>query len=672
MKRLQFLAAFVVLLFIAASIIIYINLKTQQVLVKTTELQKRVKICANHIEDYYQDFKEEVDYLVDINQSDILSVDENSELIKRIKRIFLKYDKIISTVRIYDIMGNMVVVNKDSYNYFKIYRVNNSNTRNIVSTPRVIMEGMRYKYTVPFTNKNGYAYANISFSLSIPTFIGSEFSDYYLGNESWQFLLNSEGSVLNVKYSEKDISEDTLIKISDEAFIKDEINKGLEGVTNNSIVLKNEKIDLLSVYYPVNFFKNRFGIVFSVEKRAILSSINKNIFVFFITSLLLITIIIFVFIVIIRQHALSEIRIRQSLLALDKIVDHLPVGVFISDQNNIVRKINSSALEMVGFENPRDFMNSAVPQILGNPTELIRKQQGKVYSEKKSVKTNNGEEITILITIVPIVLENEDFYLDTFIDISEIEKAIRAQQVANRAKSEFLANMSHEIRTPMNGIIGITDLLSETELTPEQNELLSLIHDSSEVLLRIINDILDFSKIEAGKLTIEKMPLSLRKIMKSITEQFTIQATEKNLALSLQIDEDIPDDLIGDPIRLQQVFSNLIGNSLKFTKKGRVQITIKTVKREQQEIDLGFAVADTGIGIPSSAIEKIFQSFTQLDSSTSRKFGGTGLGLTISKQLVELMGGSINASSPSGISNDPATPGAMFYFTARFLVKKEN
>ena len=671
MRRIRILAVFVVLLLIVASIYIYINLQTQQYSTKTVELQKRIKICANHIENYYQDFIEEVDYLVDINESNILTVDENSELLKRIKRIYLKYDNIISSVRIYDIAGNLVMVNKDSYNYFKILRVSNSSTRNIVSTPRVITEGQHYKYTVPFTDKNGFIYANISFTLTIPTFIGNEFSDYYLGKESWQFFLNDAGYLLNLKYSEKDIAGDTTLQLNDHSFIVDEINKGFEGVVNNSIVFNGRNINLLSVYFPVNFFKNRFGIVFSVDKRAILSSINVNILVFFITALLLIIITIIVFVLIIRQHAQSEERLEQSLHALDMIVDHMPVGVFITDRSFFIRKINNSALQMIGYEHEDDIVGMAIPEVLGFPVQFTEQEPGKVHSEKKSIKTKKGEEITILMTIVPIVIENEDFFLNTFIDISEVEKAINAQQAANRAKSEFLANMSHEIRTPMNGIIGITDILSETEITAEQKELIGLIQDSAEVLLRIINDILDFSKIEAGKLTIEKMPLSLRQIMKSIMEHFSIQASTKNLLLMEDIDPQIPDDLIGDPMRLQQVFTNLLGNAFKFTKKGKIAITAKFVKMEKQEIELTFSVADTGIGIPADALDNIFQSFTQVDSSTSRKFGGTGLGLTISRQYVELMGGKIWAFSPSGISDDAEHPGAIFIFSCKFLVQKE-
>jgi len=324
MRRIQILSGLVVFLLVAASIFIYINLREQQISAKTVELQKRIKICTSRIENSYQDFVEEVNYLIDIKNSDVLFSEDNTELIKRIKRIYLKYDKIITSVRIYDITGNLMIISKDSYNYFKILRISNSSVRNIVSIPRVIVDGYHYKYTAPFTDEEGFVYANISFSLSIPNFVENEFRDYYLGKESWQFFMNSEGYVLNTTYSEKDISGDTVIKISNESYIMDEINKGYEGNIRNSINYHGRRLNLLSVYYPVNFFKNRFGIVFCIDERAVFSSINKNILVFFIAAILVISIIIFVFVVIIRQQAKAETRIRQSLIALDKIVSNVP------------------------------------------------------------------------------------------------------------------------------------------------------------------------------------------------------------------------------------------------------------------------------------------------------------------------------------------------------------
>jgi PAS domain S-box-containing protein len=667
MRRIQILSAFVVILLIAASIYIYRNLLDQQIEIKTDELQKRVRICADRIENYYQDFVSDVDFLIDVKNSNIVFTEENSELIKRVKRIYLKYDNLISSVRIYDITGNMIIINKDTYNYFKITHITNSSTRNIVTTPRVIVEGYRYKYTTPLKNEAGDVFANISFGLSIPNYIESEFTDYYLGKESWQFLVNSEGYLLKVKYSEEDYSGDTILKISNSSFIVEEINNGYEGVIRNNIRYHSANYKLLSVYYPVNFFKNRFGIIFCIDERAIFSTINKNILVFLIAAILVLAIIIFIFIVIIRQVTQSETRIRQSLQALDKIVDNIPVGMIVSDGSNNIQKINNTASSMLGYGDPEKKQGKNLRSVL--PVQDMEWNERRAAVTKKiDINTVQGESKTILLTIVPIVLENENFILNTFVDITEIEGAVRAKEAATKAKSDFLTNMSHEIRTPMNGIIGITDLLADTDVNPDQKELVKLIQDSAEVLLRIINDILDFSKLEAGKMKMEKLPFSIRQILQTLHEQFMIQANAKGLRLTVDISEDTPDNLMGDPIRLQQVFSNLLGNAIKFTDVGSIKITCRPVKKENSDAEIRFSVADSGIGIPNVSMDEIFNSFTQLDSSTSRRFSGTGLGLAISKDLVEMMGGKIWVESPSGISSDPSSPGSVFYFTAVFHV----
>ena len=670
MRRIQLLSGFVILLLISAGIFLYINLRKQQITSKKVELQKQIRISASRIENAYQGFVEEANYITDFQNFDLLFSNDNTELIKRIKRLYLKYNQVITAVRIFDITGNMVIINKNSYDYFKIVRITNSKSRSIVTIPKVTNENNNYKYTIPLKNQEGNVFANISFSISIANFIENEFRDFYLGKESWQFFINNEGHIINLVYSEEDIANyDSVISLKNKLTILEDIKNGFEGNVRTSVVFQGKNKKLLSVYYPVNFIKNRFGIIFSIDEKAIFSSINKNILVFFISAILVISIIIFVFVVIIQQQLQAETRIRQTLIALDKIVDNLPLGVFISDNNLNIKKVNNSALQMLGYENTKEIISKNAKDFLELPINMNYPKGSHVYTEKKEIKTNQQQIITVLITIVPIKLENEDYFLNTFVDISQIERAIKAQENANKMKSQFLANMSHEIRTPMNGIIGITDLLSETNLNQEQKELVDLIQNSAEVLLRIINDILDFSKIEAGKLIIEKVPFNIRQILKSIQENFSIQASAKKLILIFDIAPEIPEDLIGDPVRLQQVFSNLIGNAIKFTKEGKIQVKININSEKDQEIELKFSVADTGIGIPKESIGKIFESFTQVDSSMTRKYGGTGLGLTISKQLVELMHGKIWVKSPSGISKNKDYPGSDFVFTSRFLTK---
>jgi PAS domain S-box-containing protein len=381
----------------------------------------------------------------------------------------------------------------------------------------------------------------------------------------------------------------------------------------------------------------------------------------------------------------TEAALKVSEERFRAMVEFLPDPYSEIDLAGKITFINQAFLEETGYDG-EELLGSNFSMLLDDRNvKLSARSYRDIFKTGRPVRnlelewiSKNGHTVLAEVSISPMrdVEGNVVGFQSVYRDITKrrqmedaLSRAKEAAEVANNAKSEFLASMSHEIRTPMNAILGMADLLGETPLTQEQMKFVQVFKEAGENLLNIINDILDISKVEAGQVHLEHIAFDLGNMIERIGDIMSARAHKKGLELTCHIAPEVPMNLMGDPIRLRQVLVNLLGNAMKFTETGEVLLDVSmapqtTGDNDRKTAELIFSVIDTGIGIPADKVQDIFERFTQADASTTRKYGGTGLGLTISKSLVELMGGTIKVESDEG-------KGSVFFFTIPFALQTE-
>ena len=659
MKKLYIFFTIVIAGVIALNIFFYYDIYLRQISYQKNILFQQAENAGNEIESAVSAFESDINKILFYEDVDEIfsSNDVKESGMRKLKMFYSTYNQLIKNIYIYDKYKNVLNLfkdNKDNFivDYYIAQRQAELEERDIVK-----LKNNSYQFYLPVFKENE-VYGNIIVAIDFTRYINSVLEKYYLDNTLWQWIVDSSGNVLS-----KNIESE--VKFTEIQEITSNLKKDKKGFIKHISFINDKKETLISVYYPVYILRQNFGIIFSLNNSVIFDYIKTKILLASGLSIAILYSLLIILLQMINKKSKTGQDVAEELKRIQLIIDNLPIGILILDSDRKVKSINKPAKELLLLKDDENVIGKNISdRFLLSKNYYTDEDSISAYDSNQFILyQKEGNEVVVYKKEVPFPLGDKIVFLEAFIDITSVEKSRKYAVAANTAKSDFLANMSHEIRTPMNGIIGMTDALDQQNLTPSQKEYVEIVKKSADLLLNIIDDILDFSKIESGKMQLEEIPFKLREEIKLSLVLFRPIINEKKLKLTVDINPDIPENIIGDPFRLQQVLSNLISNAVKFTHEGEIAIGVKLEEEYSGNLTLLFYVEDTGVGIPEKKIESIFSSFTQADDSTSRKYGGTGLGTTISKQLVNLMHGEIWVESPSSISTSKKYPGSKFAFT---------
>ncbi len=659
MKRYLIYIGVVVTVVIAFNVYLFFVIYNHQVNYQKNILLKEAENSANEIETTIAGFNNNINKILFADDFTEIFTDNviKERTLRKFEVFYSAYENIIKNILIYDKNRNGLNLSENDKKEFITDDYIAQRQPKLETKEKIVLKDNNYLFYLPVF-KNNEVIANVVVTLDFEKFLFSVLNNFLLDETLWQWILNDKGNLISANIKAN-------VEGEIPARILNNLSKREKVFVAHNMKINGKEEKLLSACYPVSLFNQEFGIVFSLNNSVIFKEILQYLLIAGILSMVILFSAIILLLRTIFKKFKSEQIVNGELDEIISIIDNLPIGVMILDGQRKIKTINKTAKNLLFIKTDEDLVGRNISdRFLLSKNYMQDDDSDTAYDSNQFILyQREGNEVVVYKKESAYIINGEDVYLEAFIDVTAIEKSRKYEAASNTAKSEFLAKMSHEIRTPMNGIIGMTEALGQQALSPTQKEYIQVLKKSADLLLSIIDDILDFSKIEAGKMQLEEIPYKLREEIKLSMDLFRPILEEKEIELITEIGPDVPDNIIGDPFRLRQVLSNLISNAVKFTHEGKIAVKVTIDEEYSGNLTLQFTVEDTGVGIPKNRLESIFNSFTQADDSTSRKYGGSGLGTTIAKQLVTLMNGEIWVESPSSISTSAEYPGTKFSFT---------
>jgi signal transduction histidine kinase/CheY-like chemotaxis protein len=649
MRKIQIIIGLVVIVLMTGNYFYFKNLYNKEVNNDLVLVKREVQVSGESIDNIDNKFAS------DLNQS-IFSKDvehffsdpeQQRQTVDRMKLFFSKYESLVTGIKLYDSNKNEFTLKKDETgnNWLEqnfILHVQGE----IVPKDTLVREDRFYEYYLPVIDKNTVI-GNIVVTIDYQKYFRESFTAFCIKDYQWQWVLSDSGEII-FSNDEGKINYSKLKRIN-ESVLSGEPEDMIHTAERNG-----KNISLISCCYPTQLLQRNFGIIFSTPIDSFKDYIVKNSLVWGSVSLILLLFPLVLLLRFIKSQVRDLKKQQESEKTLLQILEELPVGIIIQNDRREILKVNKKAADLYSYSDSKEMEG----KIRHEPDihSYFSQHLGSAFSpEQFEILTRNEEEIILFKSKIPVKFRNENASLELLVDVTSLELARKQEASASSAKSEFLGRMSYEIRTPLNGIIGMTDILEKQNLPDKARDFLNLLRRSAEVLLSIINDILDFSKIEAGKLIIDEIPFNLREEVVYCFDLARTSIDESVVSFSCDVDDRIPDKLIGDPYRLRQVITNFLNHSVQSTSMGKINLLCRLKEINNKEIKLFFEVSDTGRVYDTATLKKLFGDYVNIESKVHTNDDESGFGRILARQLVGLMGGDFYVVSPSGLDGERGT-----------------
>ena len=652
MKKILIIVITTFMIIIVANIFYYKGLYNKQINYRIKLLDHQARLVGLSVDSTNNRFISDFNQIIFSEDISLFFSDQESraKIVERMKLFFSKYGNLITGIKLYDNNRNEYTIKKDETGINWLEQNFVLHMQGEIISRELLSGGERgYEYFLPVI-RSGIPVGNLVVNIDFRKYFREIFKAFNFQEYQWQWIVSDSGEIIYDNNADRP-------KYSETEKITASLKGGLSGDIIHKSEVNNLSHEIISSYYSTQLLKKDFGLVFSSPTGNFHKYIVRNSVILGLGTIFLFLLLTYFFWDYLRSLKSEIDRLNSSEKMLLRIIEEMPAGVIIHNKNREIIKANRTAAIQYSFTSESEMTGKIFPEpTLTDENNYFLKNLGGTFRPDQFIilKKEIGE-IILYRTSIPVKYLGEDARMEMLIDVTMLEAERKQEAKASSAKTEFLARMNYELRTPLNGIIGMTDILEKQKLPMESKSVLGLLRRSAEILLNIINDILDFSKIESGNMILDEIPFNLREEVVYCYDIARTNIDETMVSLSCNVDENVPDKVIGDPFRLRQILTNFINHSMGNTGRGQINLKCSLADKKDGMIKLGFELSDSGKSFDKSSLKKIFGDYINIESKILLDDDVSGFGTILARQLIELMDGKFSVESPSGLDGDKGT-----------------